>query len=222
MPRLPLILALVLLVTCACLFACALVPNRESFFFFASASRCPEGQPHESMTDDEITDMYRLIQIVAAKLDEHGVRWFVTCGTLLGAVRHGGLIPWDDDADIGVVIDGDADREAFERACDELRDGLGVDSEPFGDNAEHNFCFRGRFYPFIDVFFVSAATRKGGGGYAYRKANNRRAWPKERFAAGELLPLKRVRFGELSVPAPNVFCARAMTRLTATAEVASS
>ena len=62
-----------------------------------------------------------VLDVISDICDLYGIKWYADSGTLLGAVRHHGFIPWDDDVDIIMF------REDYERfrkyAANELPEG---------------------------------------------------------------------------------------------------
>ena len=58
----------------------------------------------EQLSEKELADLKAKELDILVKFDrmckENNLRYFITAGTLLGAVRHKGFIPWDDDIDL--------------------------------------------------------------------------------------------------------------------------
>jgi len=60
--------------------------------------------------------LYRILAEIKRVCDKHGIRYFITGGTAIGAYFWGKILPWDDDVDVGMPR---ADYERFARIAQE-------------------------------------------------------------------------------------------------------
>lgn len=110
-----------------------------------------------------------MLDALAAVCKEYGLRYYLSGGTLLGAIRHKGFIPWDDDIDInmprpdceklmeitggkiGNYVLRTADMEMFAPCCESFRlynYDVVIESAVGGTAVKHP-----NYYPvFIDIF----------------------------------------------------------------------
>lgn len=58
----------------------------------------------QQLAEDDLKQIQiEILDVVATFCKEHGIRYWIDSGTLLGSIRHKGYIPWDDDIDIGML-----------------------------------------------------------------------------------------------------------------------
>lgn len=74
------------------------------------AKYSPDGSPLRRQQER----MLELLCEIDRICKKHGICYWLSSGTLIGAVRHGGFIPWDDDLDIEMM------REDYDRLMDIL------------------------------------------------------------------------------------------------------
>lgn len=58
--------------------------------------------PHTELRKVQLR-MLSILDAVDVICQKHGLTYWLSGGTLLGAIRHGGFIPWDDDLDIELM-----------------------------------------------------------------------------------------------------------------------
>lgn len=94
------------------------------------------------LTPEELrATQMEILRSVSAFCGAEGIRYYLGFGTLLGAVRHRGYIPWDDDIDISMP------RKDFEAFCESF-----TDRYPFKEHSLYTHRSHPEFpYPFAKV-----------------------------------------------------------------------
>lgn len=76
-------------------------------------------RPGYNLTERELRDLQlvelEMLMEVHRICQKCGIKYCISAGTMLGAVRHGGFIPWDDDADVAFLR---PEYEKFRKACE--------------------------------------------------------------------------------------------------------
>ena len=72
--------------------------------FFINIIVCEERPPVKQTDERTILGLYQLMKDVHEVFTAKQITYWIDSGTLLGAVRHGGIIPWDNDIDVCIDI----------------------------------------------------------------------------------------------------------------------
>jgi lipopolysaccharide cholinephosphotransferase len=69
---------------------------------FKNHQEQPESHNFKITDPRNVTQLYQLVYILDKILIQNNIEYWMDGGTMLGAMRHNGIIPWDDDGDVEI------------------------------------------------------------------------------------------------------------------------
>ena len=170
--------------------------------------------------EDDIKVLYQMLYDTDKILKSNNINYYIDGGTLLGAVRHKGIIPWDDDGDICIFK---SQEKQFLNLKEHFSNfGYQIDSYWGGykiypkngkeikyknsnwtwyyDNGEEKEIEKPNYkFPFIDVSIVTKQNNK----YHYYDDVVKSHWKQCYYDENNLFNLKRYKFGNFFLDGPN-------------------
>ncbi len=147
-----------------------------------------------------VDGVYRALDVTDTLLGHLGIPYSMVAGTLLGAVRHRAMIPWDRDADLGIrqqdvaLLQAEATSFLHPRGfgfCEYESSVMRI--FPL-DGRRTGYLFR---FPYVDVFPMSLID----GVWAYDLPQYRKWWPPAYLESDSFDNLRRCEFGALRLSA---------------------
>ncbi len=163
-------------------FILIIVVSLVSFNVFENFVEC--NYDHLILTPSELSTLKELFLEFIRFCKKEKIQYFLIGGSLLGIERHGGLMPFDDNIDVGVCMEDEENIKKYKHPTFYFEEIL------FG----YKF-LKKESSMFIDIFIF-----KNDEG-TYRLICDE--WPNEYHKKDDLFPLKTINYGDILVNVPN-------------------
>ena len=162
-----------------------------------------------AFTDETVVRrVYTLARILHDSFSTAGILYWTSGGTLLGCVRHQGLIPWDDDLDLCIYqkdegkLNGCLRQVLSDKGCEI------IEAPVFGYRIFHRFdseSLPGKYqkhrYPFCDIFVMKKKART----CSIANGCGRAMWPEEYYCDRDIENMQPRLFGNAYLNCPENF-----------------
>ena len=166
---------------------------KNSFInFMENIKKCE--YDHIILNNKELSDLEDLLLEFKRYSDENNIPYFLIGGTLIGTVRHGGLMPLDDDIDVGILA---KDSNLFQTYKNEH-----YYTEAMYDPFNFGFKLYKKVYKSSKKMFIDILVFEEKNGML-RIIND--LWPNEAIEVNKLFPLVNAKYNDIDVTIPNKY-----------------